>query len=113
MLWLGNSEQLNWQHLAWQQFYFIAMSVGIGFSTAITPLVAEGDSAKGSTEVKSIFYHGLLWCLVLGLALFLLVYLSRNLMFSMGQPEEVVELAFPLLKVGSCFSISIDFFSGI
>ena len=79
-------------------FIFIAMSVGIGFSTAITPLVAEGDSAKRQTEVKSIFYHGLLWCLGLGFALFLSVYLSRNLMFSMGQPEEVVELAFPYLK---------------
>ena len=79
-------------------FIFIAMSVGIGFSTAITPLVAEGDAAKRPEEVKSIFYHGLLWCLVLGLVLFLSVYLSRNLMFSMGQPEEVVELAFPYLK---------------
>ena len=79
-------------------FIFIAMSVGIGFSTAITPLVAEGDAAKRPEEVKSIFYHGLLWCLVLGLVLFLSVYLSRNLMFSMGQPEEVVELAFPYLE---------------
>ena len=79
-------------------FIFIAMSVGIGFSTAITPLVAEGDAAKRPEEVKAIFYHGLLWCLVLGLALFLSVYLSRNLMFTMGQPEEVVELAFPYLK---------------
>ena len=42
-------------------FIFIAMSVGIGFSTAITPLVAEGDAAKRPEEVKSIFYHGLLW----------------------------------------------------
>ena len=79
-------------------FIFIAMSVGIGFSTAITPLVAEVDAAKRPEEVKSIFYHGLLWCLILGLALFLSVYLSRNLMLSMGQPEEVVELAFPYLK---------------
>ena len=79
-------------------FIFIAMSVGIGFSTAITPLVAEGDSAKRPEEVKSIFYHGLLWCLFLGLALFLSVYLTRHLMFSMGQPKEVVVLAFPYLQ---------------
>ena len=51
-------------------FIFIAMSVGIGFSTAITPLVAEGDAAKRPEEVKSIFYHGMLWCLVLGLVCF-------------------------------------------
>ena len=56
-------------------FIFIAMSLGIGFSTAITPLVAEGDAAKRPEEVKSVFYHCLLLCLVLGLVLFLLVYL--------------------------------------
>src|SRR5690606_16336037 len=40
-------------------FVFIAMSVGIGFSTAITPIVAEADSAKDSSKVRSAFHHGL------------------------------------------------------
>jgi len=79
-------------------FIFIAMSVGIGFSTAITPLVAEGDAAKRTKEVKSIFYHGILWCTVLGVLLFLAVFLSRDIMYLMGQPKEVVVLAFPYLK---------------
>ena len=79
-------------------FIFIAMSVGIGFSTAITPLVAEGDAAKRIKEVKSIFYHGILWCTVLGVLLFLAVFLSRDIMYLMGQPKEVVVLAFPYLK---------------
>ena len=84
-------------------FIFIAMSVGIGFSTAITPLVAEGDAAKRPEEVKSIFYHGLLWCLVLGLVLFLSVYLSRNMMFSMGQPEEVAATVAFLVSDGAAY----------
>ncbi|MGE5944846.1 MAG: MATE family efflux transporter, partial [Flavobacteriales bacterium] len=37
-------------------FMFIAMSLGIGFSTAITPLIAEADSeghfAKGKSSFK-------------------------------------------------------------
>ena len=32
-------------------FVFIAMSIGIGFSTAITPLVAEADGAKNKPRV--------------------------------------------------------------
>ena len=32
-------------------FVFIAMSIGIGFSTAITPLIAEADGAKINQEL--------------------------------------------------------------
>ena len=34
-------------------FVFIAMSLGIGFSTAITPLVAEADGAGNKAGGKS------------------------------------------------------------
>ena len=33
-------------------FVFIAMSLGIGFSQAITPLIAEADGAKKSNDVS-------------------------------------------------------------
>jgi len=40
-------------------FIFIAMSLGIGFTTAITPLVAEADSSNNIVEGKKAFKHGL------------------------------------------------------
>ena len=40
-------------------FIFIAMSIGIGFSTAITPLVAEADAEGNFDKGKSTFKHGL------------------------------------------------------
>ena len=79
-------------------FVFIAMSLGIGFSTAITPLVAEADASDQSESIKSAFTNGLVWCVFLGLVLALLVYQSKSILFYMGQPAEVVELAFPYLK---------------
>ncbi|MDH3698569.1 MAG: MATE family efflux transporter, partial [Flavobacteriaceae bacterium] len=45
-------------------FIFIAMSLGIGFSTAITPLVAEASGAKDIPAGKRAFKHGLLLCTV-------------------------------------------------
>ena len=78
-------------------FVFIAMSIGIGFSSAITPLVAEADGAKKEDDVSRIFEHSFLICLILGLVLFLSVFLNRNLLYSMNQPIEVVELASPYL----------------
>ena len=80
-------------------FMFIAMSLGIGFSTAITPLVAEADTANNFANGKSAFKHGLFLCTVLGISLFLVVFFAKPLMYLMKQPIEVVELAIPYLDL--------------
>lgn len=93
-------------------FMFIAMSLGIGFSTAITPLVAEADSAKDFVKGKSAFKHGLFLCTVLGILLFLLVLLAKPLMYLMKQPVEVVELAIPYLDLVAVSLIPMIIFQG-
>lgn len=80
-------------------FIFVAMSIGIGFSTAITPLVAEADTEKNFAKGKSVFKHGLFLCTVLGLLLFVMLLFAKPLMYIMDQPEEVVELAIPYLDL--------------
>lgn len=78
-------------------FIFIAMSLGIGFSTAITPLIAEADAEKDEKKIRSTFHHGLLLCTVLGVALFALIVLVKPIMLLMHQPKEVVEMAYPYI----------------
>jgi len=78
-------------------FVFIAMSLGIGFSTAITPLVAEADGTNDQERNKNIFVNSLILCATLGLFLSLAVWLAKPLLNSMGQPKEVVVFAFPYL----------------
>ena len=80
-------------------FVFIAMSLGIGFSTAITPLVAEADGAGLKENAKSALKHGLLLCTVIGLSLFALILLAKPIMYAMKQPIEVVDLALPYLDL--------------
>jgi MATE family multidrug resistance protein len=80
-------------------FMFIAMSLGIGFSTAITPLVAEADSEGNFRKGKSAFKHGLFLCTVLSIVLFLMVFAAKPLMYYMKQPPEVVDLAMPYLNL--------------
>ena len=80
-------------------FMFIAMSLGIGFSTAITPLAAEADAEQDFKKGKSAFKHGLFLCTVLGIALFLMIFFAKPLMYLMKQPVEVVELAIPYLDL--------------
>lgn len=80
-------------------FVFIAMSLGIGFSTAITPLVAESDGANDVKAGRSALKHGLVLCTVMGFALFGMMLLMKPLMHHMNQPKEVVDLALPYLDV--------------
>ena len=80
-------------------FIFIAMSLGIGFSTAITPLIAEADSENNFEKGKSSFKHGLFLCSLLGIGLFLLMLLMKPLMALLDQPDEVVALARPYLNI--------------
>src|SRR5690606_22131380 len=80
-------------------FVFVAMSVGIGFSTAITPLVAEADTENNFDKGKSALKHGLFLCTALGIVLFILLLLAKPLMYIMKQPEDVVALAIPYLDL--------------
>ncbi|WP_412463668.1 MATE family efflux transporter [Flavobacterium mekongense] len=76
---------------------FVAMSLGIGFSTAITPIVAEADAEKNTSKIRSAFHHGLLLCTILGFMLFGLVVLAQPIMELLHQPKEVIVLAKPFL----------------
>lgn len=92
---------------------FIAMSIGIGFSTAITPLIAEADSADNLQQARSAYKNGLFLCTALGIVLFLLVFFSKPLMYLMQQPEEVVALAIPYLDLVAFSLIPLVVFQAI
>ena len=93
-------------------FIFIAMSLGIGFSTAITPLIAEADSGNDFEKGKSSFKHGLFLCTILSFALFGLILLAKPLMHLMKQPEEVVTLAIPYLDLVAFSLVPLIIFQG-
>ncbi len=76
---------------------FVAMSLGIGFSTAITPIVAEADAEKNIGKIRLAFHNGLFLCIILGFMLFLLVVLAKPIMEMLHQPKEVIALAKPFV----------------
>lgn len=93
-------------------FVFIGMSLGIGFSTAITPLVAEADGENNIEKGKQAFNHGILLCTILGIALFGFIILVKPLMYHMDQPKEVVKLAMPYLDLVAFSLIPLVMFQG-
>ena len=94
-------------------FMFIAMSIGIGFSTAITPIIAEADSSNNLQQARSGYKSGLFLCTTLGILLFLLVFFSKPFMYLMQQPEEVVALAIPYLDLVAFSLIPLIIFQAI
>ena len=80
-------------------FVFLAMAFGIGFSTAITPLIAESDAKKNKSNTKSILSNGILVCVFLGAVLTIIVLIAKPIIYYMGQSEEVVNLAYPYITL--------------
>lgn len=93
-------------------FIFIAMSFGIGFSTAITPLIAEADGKKDIEQGRNVFHHGLLLCTVLGISLFTIIFFAKPIIYYMGQPKEVADMAKPFLDIVAFSLIPLVIFQG-
>ncbi|MGG7034650.1 MAG: MATE family efflux transporter [Flavobacterium sp.] len=77
---------------------FVAMSLGIGFSTAITPIIGEADAEKDNVKIRSAFHNGLFLCIIIGFMLFGLVILAKPIMEWLHQPKEVIALAKPFIN---------------
>lgn len=93
-------------------FIFIGLAIGIGFSTAITPLIAEASAENDDSRIRSIFYHGLLLCTIIGVVIFILIVLAKPIMNFMNQPPEVVKLASPYIDWVAFSLIPVIIFQG-
>ncbi len=93
---------------------FFALFIGIGFSFAITPLVAEADGEENFTRGRRIFQNGIVMCTINGILLFIAVVLVKPILNSplLNQPEQVVELAYPYLDIVSFSLIPLMIFQG-
>ena len=94
-------------------FLFIAMSVILGFSTAITPLVAAADSTQNVKEGRTFLKNGLVILLFLGILCYGVVIALRPILYNMKQSIEVVELAIPFLNIVSLSLIPLAVFQAL
>jgi len=92
---------------------FIALSIGIGFSFAITPLIAESDGEGDQEKGRSVFQHGLILMTILGIAVFVMLLFLKPILYHLDQPEEVVVLAIPYFEIVAISMIPLMIFQGI
>lgn len=91
---------------------FIALSIGIGFSFAITPLIAESDGEGNQKKGRSIFQHGIILMTILGISMYVLLLLIKPVLYYLDQPEEVVVLAIPYYEIVALSMIPLMIFQG-
>lgn len=91
---------------------FIALSIGIGFSLAITPLIAESDGEGDVEKGRGIFQHGIILSIVLGIAMVIMLLLLKPVLYHLDQPEEVVILAIPYFEIVALSMLPLMIFQG-
>ena len=79
--------------------FFILFIAAIGVALGLTPLVgelyAQGDRRRSATLLQ----NGILFFTVLGLAIGALQYAAIPLLYRMGQPVDVVDMAIPYYRM--------------
>ncbi len=79
--------------------FAIAISLAIGFSLSITPLIAESDGKNDTNTGTRIFKDGVWFCVIIGFLLYGLIKAIQPFLHNFNQPEEVVTLATPYLDL--------------
>ena len=92
---------------------FIAISIGIGFSFAITPLIAESDGEKDYKKGRLQFHHSMLLMTILAFVLVLFLFVLKPVLFHLKQPPEVVALAIPYFEIVALSMFPMILFQGL
>src|SRR5690606_492087 len=88
----------------------LVMMFGIGLSMAMTPLVAAADGEHNRKESAFIFRHAMFINLCAGLLLCAFIVAGVPLLYYFDQPEAVVNLTVPYLRILAISLIPLLFF---
>ena len=94
-------------------FHFLVLIFGIGISFGVTPLVAAADAIGDTAQNSILLKHTLLVNTISGIILFMLLYWASPILYSLDQPDNVVDIAIPFLNVLMLGLIPLCVFSGL
>jgi MATE family multidrug resistance protein len=91
--------------------YTLVLVFGLGVSYGVTPLVAVADSSRNTNECAALLRHGIVINTILGILLFVLLFLASPVLNLFNQRPEVVSQAIPFLNVMMLGMIPLCIFS--
>lgn len=92
--------------------YTLVLVFGLGVSYGVTPLVAAADGKKDTSQNAALLKHGVIINTLLGILLFVLLFLVSPVLNHFDQKPEVVSNAIPFLNVMMLGMIPLCIFSG-
>jgi MATE family multidrug resistance protein len=92
--------------------YTLVLVFGLGVSYGVTPLVAAADGSQNHSETAALLKHGIIINTLMGIALFLILFMVSPMLNLFHQKQEVVDLAIPFLNVMMLGMIPLCIFSG-
>lgn len=82
--------------------FFIIFFASIGITLGMTPLVGERYVRGEHRESAALLQNGILFYTLLGITMTVLQFSLIPLMYHLGQPAEVVEMAIPYYRMLAC-----------
>lgn len=70
--------------------FFSMFVLALGFSFAIPPLVSEAHSQNDHKTINSVFSHGFVINMTVGIILMLVLFLGLPLLYHSGQPAKII-----------------------
>jgi MATE family multidrug resistance protein len=77
----------------------IPFVLGIGITMSVSQLVSMAKGKKDNAAIAHYFYNGLWLCGITALIISGSIELGQNILFHLGQDEEIAHLALPFLRV--------------
>ena len=82
--------------------FFIVFIAPIGITLGMTPLVGERYARGEHRKSAALLQNGILFYTLLGIGMTILQFSIIPLMYHLGQPAEVVEMAIPYYRMLAC-----------
>lgn len=92
---------------------FIAISIGLGFSFALTPLISEADGERDDPKIRKIFHHGMVFNVIIGVVMLIILFFLKPILYHLNQSPEVVALAIPYYNIVTLSMIPLMIFQGM
>lgn len=90
LLWENCWELMHLPLFHWETLFFSMFVLALGFSFAIPPLVSEAHSKHDHKTINSVFSHGFIINMTVGIILMGVLLLAMPLLYHSGQPEKII-----------------------
>lgn len=91
-------------------FLAVPHILGIGITTALTPLIAIANGQNDTLKASRFLYNGVILCTIISVFIAIAIFYSTPIVYHLGQDPEVIDLAIPYLKIMGWSTIPMIFY---